>query len=84
MVPFFEKLLIILTDKMGIAGIPVAILIIVNLLFMFYIRNLYSTNMKDKQKQIDRLAEENKEYREKFLNLLDKGINLSKVEKKRG
>ncbi len=36
-----------------------------------YIKNLYDKNISDKQDQIDRLALENREYREKFIKFLD-------------
>ncbi len=39
-----------------------------------YIRRLYDANMADKQNQINRLAEENKEYREKFIKMVDQKL----------
>ncbi len=41
-----------------------------------WIYSLYRGRLKDRQKEIDRLAEDNHEYRERFLRLLD--IHLGK------
>ncbi|MCK5000732.1 MAG: hypothetical protein KAS23_14415 [Anaerohalosphaera sp.] len=37
-----------------------------------YVFWLYRGRLKDRQKEIDRLASENHEYRDRFLKLLDK------------
>lgn len=51
------------------------ILLIVVILVIFYNFKrgnvLYKQNIEDKQKQIDRLAKENREYREKFWDMLN-------------
>ena len=39
---------------------------------------LYNGRLQDRQKEIDRLAEENKEYRNRFTALLDKGLKIPK------
>ena len=59
-------------------GITTTIFLVVVILFIFYnfyrANTLYKQNIKDKQKQIDRLAEENREYREKFMYMLNKKL----------
>jgi F0F1-type ATP synthase membrane subunit b/b' len=45
-------------------------------LFFFY--RLYKARIDDKQKEIDRLAQENREYRERFLALLDRHFDYQK------
>ncbi|MBI1806797.1 MAG: hypothetical protein HYR76_07090 [Ignavibacteria bacterium] len=40
----------------------------------FWIYRLYMERLKDRQKQIDLIAKENHEYREKFMALLDKHL----------
>lgn len=52
---------------------------IVTILF-FYWRNdrLYKRNLDDKQQQIDRLAAENKEYRDRLTALMDRELNYKK------
>jgi hypothetical protein len=42
------------------------------------ILELYNGRVQDRQNQIDRLADENKEYRERFTVLLDKKLNVPK------
>ena len=41
----------------------------------FYIFKLYKQVLKDRQKEIDRLAEENHQYRDRFIKLLDNKFN---------
>lgn len=41
----------------------------------FYIFALYNGRLKDRQDEIDRLAKDNREYRDRFLKLLDKKFN---------
>lgn len=66
--PIFEAV-----EKLGYLQ---TISLIVVILFIFYnfkkANSLYKQNIKDKQKQIDRLAEENREYRDKFMDMLNK------------
>ena len=48
------------------------------LFFIFahcWIYRLYYLRVKDAKDQIDRLAEENKEYRDRFLSILDERFN---------
>ncbi len=59
----------------------VGLLIILIILLGCYIVKLYEKNIADKQRQIDELAKENKEYRDKFTNLLDKALPLYKRKK---
>lgn len=40
-----------------------------------YIFTLYDRRLKDRQDEINRLAEENREYRDRFLKLLDQKFN---------
>lgn len=37
----------------------------------FFIFKLYNRNLKDKQNEIDRMAEDNRLYRDRFMKLLD-------------
>lgn len=56
-------------------GLPNAIFATVVLSCHFFIFGLYNSRLKDRQNEIDRLAEENREYRDRFLKLLDKKFN---------
>jgi len=47
-----------------------------------WIYNLYRGRLNDRQKEIDRIAEENREYRERFLKLMDKAFSYSPVSRK--
>lgn len=38
---------------------------------------LYRGRLNDRQKEIDRLAKDNREYRERFLSLMDKQFNYN-------
>lgn len=38
--------------------------------------NLYNGRLKDRQREIDRIAAENKEYRDRFTRFLDKELNI--------
>lgn len=49
----------------------------------YVIYKLYMGRLKDRQKEIDRIATENKEYRKKFLSLLDDKFGIKKVRKNR-
>lgn len=40
--------------------------------FHIWIYRLYTARLEDKQKEIERLAQDNKEYRDRFLALLDR------------
>lgn len=42
----------------------------------FWIFRLYSGRLKDRQKEIDNIAAENRQYRERFLALIDKHLGL--------
>lgn len=42
-----------------------------------WIYNLYRDRLKDRQSEINRLATDNREYRERFLSLLDKHFEHS-------
>ena len=42
----------------------------------YWIYKLYSGRLRDRQKEIDRVAADNREYRERFLDLLDKHFDL--------
>lgn len=47
----------------------------------YWIYRLYSSNIKDKQNQIDRIAADNKEYRDRFLSMLDMKFGYAPNEK---
>lgn len=44
-------------------------------IFHYWIYALYQARLEDRQKEIDRIAEDNREYRERFLTLLDNYFN---------
>lgn len=48
----------------------------------FWIFRQYNGRLEDRQKEIDRLAEDNREYRDRFLELLDNefGVNTQKTQ----
>ncbi len=70
----FEKIAQEFTLEYGILG-----LILIFLAYLVY--HLTTKILADKDKQIDNLASENKEYRERFTNLLDKQFNFKPTEK---
>jgi hypothetical protein len=43
----------------------------------WWIYRLYEGRLNDRQRQIDRVAEENREYRERFLKLLDREMGFT-------
>lgn len=47
-----------------------------------YIFSLYRGRLSDRQKEIDRIAAENREYRERFLKLMDDKFSYSASPKK--
>lgn len=47
-----------------------------------YIFSLYRGRLNDRQKEIDRIASENREYRERFLKLMDDKFSYSPSQKK--
>lgn len=48
-----------------------------------WIYSLYNGRLKDRQKEIDRIAYENREYRERFLALLDQHFGFGRPKKKK-
>ena len=70
----FEKIAQEFTLEYGILG-----LILIFLAYLVY--HLTTKILEDKDKQIDNLASENKEYRERFTSLLDKQFNFKPTEK---
>lgn len=69
----FGKLAEEFTLHFGIVG-----LVLIFLAYLVYY--LTSKILADKDKQIDHLAAENKEYRERFTDLLDKQFNFKAKE----
>lgn len=49
----------------------------------FWIYTLYMGRLKDRQNEINRIAAENREYRERFLSLLDEHFGFGKPKKKK-
>lgn len=45
---------------------------------------LYKGRLDDRQKEIDRIAQENREYRERFLDLMDNAFSYSPPTRKTG
>ena len=48
--------------------------------FHAWIYLLYNGRLKDRKKEIDRLIQENREYRERFIALLDQRLGFQKPE----
>jgi hypothetical protein len=48
----------------------------------FWIYKLYLGRINDRQKEIDMLAKENREYRDRFLSLLDEKLGTKKLKKR--
>lgn len=48
----------------------------------WYIHKLYKTNLDSRQLQIDRLAEDNRQYRDRFLAILDEKYSYDSATKK--
>ena len=70
----FEKIATEFTLEYGILGLV--------LIFLAYLVYYLTTKiLTDKDKQIDNLASENKEYRERFTSLLDKQFDFKSSEK---
>lgn len=69
----FEKIAQEFTLEYGILG-----LVLIFLAYLVY--HLTTKILDDKDKQIDHLAGENKEYRERFTKLLDKQFNFGSKE----
>jgi hypothetical protein len=46
-----------------------------------WIYKLYAGRLADRQKEIDRIAADNREYRERFLTLLDRQMGISPSER---
>ena len=46
----------------------------------FWVWRLYSGRLADRQKEIERLADDNRQYRERFLALIDKQFEYQKPE----
>lgn len=46
--------------------------------FNFWVYRLYVGRLKERQDEINRLAEENKEWRERFQAMLDKNFSIKK------
>lgn len=59
-------------------GLPNTIFTIIILSYHFHIFIQYNARLKDRQSEINKLAKENREYREIFLTLLDKRFNFNK------
>lgn len=70
----FEKIAAEFTLEYGILGLV--------LIFLAYlVFHLTTKILTDKDKQIDNLSSENKEYRERFTSLLDKQFDFKSAEK---
>jgi uncharacterized membrane protein len=48
-----------------------------------WVFSLYCGRIKDRQKEIDRLAEDNREYRDRFLKILDEHQNYKRSGRKK-
>lgn len=63
-------------------GIVKGLLVFIIVLLFFgmqkRISTLYRKNIEDKQKEIDRLAKENHEYRDRFMKMLDDNMKSKK------
>jgi len=71
------KEIIEIVSKLGLLkGIFLIFFISANL----WVWRLYVGRIKDRKEEIDRLAQDNREYRERFLSMIDKCINYKKNE----
>ena len=61
-------------------GVTKALSIIIVLSCHFFIFLIYNGRIKDKQDEIDRLVEDNREYKDRFLKILDKQFNYKNSE----
>ena len=59
-------------------GLAKTLFVIILLSCHFFIFKQYNERLKDRQIEIDRLANDNREYRDRFLKLLDKKFNEDK------
>ncbi len=51
--------------------LPIAsVVLLLALAFLFYMHKMYQRQLDDRQKELDRLAEENREYREMFFSFV--------------
>ncbi len=67
----FKSLAEEFTLNFGVLGLVTAVL-----LFMVY--QLVTKSLSDKDRQIERLADENREYRERFTQLLDRHFRIGR------
>ncbi|MFT5704017.1 MAG: Mg2+ and Co2+ transporter CorA [Rickettsiales bacterium] len=66
-----------LLELVKTVGLSNTIFLIILLSCHFFIFRLYNERLKDRQDEIDRLAEENHQYRDRFLKLMDNKFNFS-------
>lgn len=66
------------TNFFSVLGVYKGLLVIILIGSQYWIYRLYSDRLEDRQKEIDRLAQENRQYRERFLALLDKKFKYKK------
>ena len=61
--------------------LPVAsVVLLLSLAFLFYMHKMYQRQLKDRQQELNRLAEENRQYREMFTPFVHAGLKkLSKI-----
>ncbi len=59
-------------------GLTKAVFSLVILSCHFYIFSLYNDRLRERQAEIDRLAEENHQYRDRFLKLIDNTLSNKK------
>ena len=61
----------VIKDFISDLGVTKGIFVIFFFLSHHWIFKMYNGRLNDRQKEIDRLAEDNREYRNRFLSLLD-------------
>ena len=61
-----------LVDLIPLIGITKALFVVFFVVMHGWVFLLYRGRLKDRQKEIDRIAEENRQYREIFVGMLDK------------
>ena len=63
-------------------GVKDGIFLLFFILAHIWIYKLYEGRLKDRQAEINRIADENREYRERFITLLDDKFGLKKLKYK--
>lgn len=69
------------TSLVNTVGLSNTLFSLIILSCHFYIFRMYNDRLKDRQDEINRLAEENRQYRDRFLKIIDAKFSNQKEEK---